>query len=128
MRSSPPAAVVSRTSSPCPCTQTKARSPSRCLLQPIDCPGFKYRPSIRSWSVFTACTTLGLSSVKRASLRRLRLCMSELRRRGRSALVVEELGDGEADGDESHQQDPVPLVAVDGGEVVGDHEEHERHR
>src|SRR5207244_8795045 len=154
MRSSLPTAAVSRTSSPSPWTQTKARSPSAIFLQPVRWPGFRYTPSTSSWSVLTACKVFGLSSVNRASLIRFTLCTavppgapvytqtrapgsagaravprsrSEPRARRGGGLLVQELRHAPAHGDEHHQDDPVQVGAVQGGEVVRHHHEHERH-
>src|SRR5258708_13833956 len=74
-----------------------------------------------------ACKMAGWSSVYRASVMRLTDCMSELRRRRRGRLVVEELGDPPAYRHEGERDHPGVVVAVDGGEVVRDHEEDERH-
>src|SRR3954466_15441377 len=52
---------------------------------------------------------------------------SEERRVLARRLAVEELRDEPADGDDDHQDDPALGSAVEGGEVVRDHDEHERY-
>src|SRR3954470_16922832 len=50
---------------------------------------------------------------------------SEERRVLARRLAVQELRDEPADGDDDHQDDPALGSAVDGREVVRDHDEHE---